>query len=65
MGMNGNKRVVLCSINGTVTSGADGSPALQACGGGYVCAPLSRSEIAAAASFDASLASTAGAASSC
>ena len=58
VGSNGNKAVVLCSTNGTVTASSDVS--LQACGTGYACAPLSPAEIQANSRFDPAMASMAG-----
>jgi hypothetical protein len=47
MGLNGQRTVVLCSLNAT-SNGAQ-----KNCGPGYVCAPLSHAELAASAQFDA------------
>jgi hypothetical protein len=60
MGNNGNKAVVLCSTNGTVGGSADGSVSLQACGGGYACAPLSAAEVQANSRFEPAMASMTG-----
>ncbi len=59
LGAGGNE-VVLCSINGTVALPTATSDGLQACAQGYVCAPLSRGEVAANSRFDSKMAALTG-----
>lgn len=60
MGYNGNKAVVICSINGTLASSQDGSVNIQGCASGYVCAPLSAAEVQAQSRFVPAMAGMAG-----
>lgn len=46
IGANAQKQVVLCSVNGT------GGGSQKNCGPGFVCAPLSRADLDAQASFN-------------
>lgn len=47
IGANAQQQVVLCSVNGT------GTGSQKNCGPGFVCAPLSRADLDAEASFNA------------